>query len=100
MIEAMNPSGPLIMDKAGNIYGATPLGGAIGACGAAGCGVVFALTTGPANEMWAEVPPHSFQYTDGADPASGLAMDAQGALYGVAGGGGANGTGVVFKVIP
>jgi uncharacterized repeat protein (TIGR03803 family) len=93
------PSGPLIIDKAGNIYGTTALGGAIGSCGAGGCGVVFALTPGPANAMWAEVPLYSFQYTDGAGPGEGLAMDAQGALYGVAGGG-TNGTGVVFKVIP
>jgi uncharacterized repeat protein (TIGR03803 family) len=93
------PSGPPIIDKAGNIYGTTTNGGAMGSCGI-GCGVVFALTPGPANAMWAAVPLHSFQYTDGAGPASGLAMDAQGALYGVAGEGGANGTGVVFKVIP
>ena len=97
--DGISPFGAPVMDKAGNIYGVSS-GGAIGACGATGCGLVFALTPGPANAMWAEVPLHSFQYTDGAGPASGLAMHAQGALYGVAIAGGANVTGVVFKVLP
>lgn len=94
------PSGPPIIDKAGNIYGTTSMGGANGSCGTCGSGVVFALTPGPANAMWAEVPLYTFQYTDGAGPGSGLLMDAQGTLYGVAAAGGTNGTGVVFAVTP
>jgi hypothetical protein len=94
--DGINPTGPLIMDKSGNIYGAAGFGGLFGC----NCGVVFALTPGPADAMWAEVPLYTFQNTDGAGPNSGLVMDAEGALYGVAGWGGANGTGVVFKIVP
>jgi uncharacterized repeat protein (TIGR03803 family) len=37
------PSGSLIMDKSGNLYGTTQFGGDGDGCGSTGCGTVFAL---------------------------------------------------------
>ncbi|HEY1614473.1 MAG TPA: choice-of-anchor tandem repeat GloVer-containing protein [Rhizomicrobium sp.] len=37
------PSAPLLVDKAGNLYGTTQEGGQVGGCNGFGCGVVFAM---------------------------------------------------------
>lgn len=93
------PHAPLLIDKAGNLYGTTTEGG-LEVPPDPGHGEIFALTPGPASAMWAEAPLYSFKgVPDGAYPSSGLAMDAHGNLYGVANGG-TNGTGVVFEVTP
>jgi hypothetical protein len=88
---------PLVLDRAGNIYGTAAFGGSVGSCS---CGVVFGLTPGAANTAWAGVALYSFQnMADGAGPVSGLVMDPSGNVYGVTGGG-ATGNGVVFEVTP
>jgi uncharacterized repeat protein (TIGR03803 family) len=98
--DGSSPIAPLLMDQAGNLYGTTNEGGS-GNGEAGGDGVVFALTPAPPGVMWAEAPIYSFQgQPDGNGPTSGLVMDSQGNLYGVAPGGGTNGTGVVFRVTP
>ncbi len=91
-----NPLGAVIMDKAGNLYGTTALGGASGAC----CGTVFKLDT-----SGNETVLHSFTGSpgDGANPFAGLVMDAAGNLYGTTVNGGASsacsgGCGTVFKL--
>jgi hypothetical protein len=64
---------------------------------------IFALASPtPANAQTESVI-HSFRATnpyDGVSPAGGLVADANGALYGVAGGGGKYGAGVVYKLVP
>ena len=75
------PSGPPVLDKRGNVYGAT-FGG-----GATGDGVAFELTL--SNGVWTETVLHSFDfYTDGAGPIGPVVVDSAGNLYGVTGGGG------------
>jgi len=84
----------LVMDKQGNLYGATAQGGA------ATCGTIFKLT--PSATGWSETLLYDFpQRKDGCGPASSLTFDAAGNLYGTAGGGIGDcngGCGVVFKL--
>lgn len=83
------PNPTLELDAAGNLYGATAVGGAKGA------GVVFKLS--PAGQL---KPLYTFSGgNDGASP-RGIAMDASGDIYGAAFSGGANTAGVMFKVTP
>ena len=82
------PSGGLIMDKAGNLFGGTQLGGT-GQCfffGArVGCGVVFELT--PATKgTWTETVLYSFpapaQGSEFGGPLASLTFGPKGELYG------------------
>jgi uncharacterized repeat protein (TIGR03803 family) len=88
-------SSPLVIDKAGNLYGTTWLGGALGG------GSVFELSPN-ANHTWTETILHSFGGTlDGFEPDAGLVMDAAGNLFGTTMGGGAyGGWGAVFELSP
>jgi uncharacterized repeat protein (TIGR03803 family) len=97
--------GPLVLDKAGNIYGTTSDGGFVngGLC-RGGCGTVFKLD--PSGN---ETVLYSFTGgADGAEPQVGLTMDGQGNLYGTAAIGGdmkcadgsPDGCGTVFELIP
>jgi uncharacterized repeat protein (TIGR03803 family) len=91
--DGANPYAGLVFDQKGNLYGTTLFGGAHGS------GVVFKLS--PEGK---ETVLHSFcaypNCTDGGYPHAGLIIDTNGNLYGTAGGGGANGQGVVFKLTP
>ncbi len=105
--DGSSPVEGLIMDRAGNLYGATSDGGGIRNCPLYDreCGVVFKL-----------VPDGSGGYTesilyrfrggdDGWSPETRLIMDRAGNLYGTAAGGRSNcplgiGCGVVFKLAP
>jgi len=97
------PSGSLILDDFGNLYGVTSAGGKIG------YGGVFELTPDPTG-MWVESLIYSFAGypNDGATPIAGLIADGQGNLYGTTeyGGGGAcfndyyEGCGTVFQLSP
>jgi uncharacterized repeat protein (TIGR03803 family) len=117
--QGCTPLAPLTLDAAGNLYGATYLGGSQN-CGAypklnplagvlpSDCGVVFKLdTTGK------EIVLRHFGngHTEGDFPNSGLIFDAAGNLYGTAGGGGIyrdggdsgnddGGAGAVFELDP
>jgi uncharacterized repeat protein (TIGR03803 family) len=89
---AVDGSGPgdLIRDSAGNLYGTAGGGGAYGS------GVLFKLE--PAGNYTV-----LYSFTggaDGASPASPLLRDAAGNLYGAVSGGGAYGSGVLFKLDP
>jgi uncharacterized repeat protein (TIGR03803 family) len=90
------PSGGVVMDVAGNLYGTTSAGGE----GGDGFnGTVFKLT--PAgNGTWTEKLLHQFAITeaDGAVPEGGMIFDAEGNLYGTTSGGGGSGQGTVFKM--
>jgi uncharacterized repeat protein (TIGR03803 family) len=107
--DGANPTAGLIMDRAGNFYGTTGLGGLTGNCPPslnfyyssvptpAGCGTVFKLD--PSGK---ETVLYSFTGTngDGANPAGGVIMDSAGNLYGTTAGGGSAGGGTVFKLEP
>ncbi len=80
-----NPSGGLITDAKGNLYGTASTGGSR-------FGTVFKL-----NAKGKETVLHSFDDTDGSSPYAGLIMDAKGNLYGTTETGG-KGYGVVFKM--
>jgi uncharacterized repeat protein (TIGR03803 family) len=85
------PSGDLIFDQAGNIYGTTSFGGSTFN------GTTFELT--PSGSGFTEDVLYSFTGgNDGADPVAGVISDAAGNLYGTAGAGGAFGFGTVFEL--
>jgi uncharacterized repeat protein (TIGR03803 family) len=94
--EGESPSGPLILDEAGNLYGTTAGGGArIG-------GTVFKLdATGQITNL------HNFNGGDGGElendpggknPRGGVLRNAAGVLYGTTSGGGVSRWGVVFRL--
>ena len=89
------PSGGLIYDAKGNLYGTTAYGGT------AGDGVVFKLAPPAAGKTaWAETILYSFNKTNGSQPVASLIFDTAGNLYGVTAYGGASDDGVVFKLTP
>jgi hypothetical protein len=99
-----SPSGGLIFDEAGNLYGDTTLGGNLADCQGEGCGVVFKLAP-TSHGRWKESVLYSFTGgQDGAMPSgSSLIFDSAGSLYGTTGGNaegcqGFGGCGVVFKL--
>jgi uncharacterized repeat protein (TIGR03803 family) len=95
-----NTEGPLVLDAAGNIYGAALFGSGTSNCN---CGTVFQLT--PSGGSWTENIIHGFAGgggNDGQYPNSGLVSDSAGNLYGATQDGGFNGsnTGTVFELTP
>lgn len=85
-----DPNGDLIIDRQGNIYGATALGGAYNS------GVVYRLSaTGEETLL--------YSFTGGADgaiPGQVRLLLYKGSLYGTTSAGGESGLGVVFKLTP
>ena len=97
------PRGPVTFDPHGNLYGTTHEGGNVSCTIGApyGCGTIFKLT--PSGNNWIKITIHAFSGTDGAFPASRLAIDAHGNLFGTALGGtgtscSTDGCGVIFKL--
>jgi hypothetical protein len=104
--------GRLVFDKAGNLYGATNLGGS-GDCRLrgrrAGCGTIFELRP-RRHGGWTERIIYSFKsLADGAAPYSTLTLDSAGDIYGVTISGGNrgcltsleyHGCGTVFELVP
>ena len=85
------PTGNLLLDSSGNLYGVTQSGGPNG------WGSVFELTRN--GSAWTETILYAFQgQADGGAPYSGLIMDNAGNLYGTASAAGANRQGVVFEL--
>jgi uncharacterized repeat protein (TIGR03803 family) len=82
------PSGSLIMDRSGNLYGTTYGGGA------AGAGTVFELAR--ASGTLATLA--SFDSTDGQGPEAGVVTDSSGNFYGTTTYGGASNLGTVFEL--
>jgi uncharacterized repeat protein (TIGR03803 family) len=82
--DGSNPWGGLVQDEKGNLYGTANHGGSYGV------GTVFKLD--PAGNFTVL---HTFTYADGAYPEASLLLY-QGAIYGIAAGGGS--TGVIFKI--
>ncbi len=89
--DGSQPHGPVIMDKDGNLYGATTY------AGAGGAGVVFKIAPDGTYTVL-----HSFNKNDanGGYPMGGVIRDKRGDLYGTTQNFGANNQGVVFKIKP
>ncbi len=91
------PSGDLVFDTAGNLYGATLFGGGKGTtCNTiyGFCGTLFELSP-PKKKggAWTEKVLHRFAGgTDGASPNGGLVLDSKGAIYGTTHYGGGSST--------
>jgi len=81
------PTGNVILDEAGNLYGTTVGGGSVASC-SGGCGTVFELSPSQTGG-WTETVLYRFgAYSgDAANPVGGLIFDKSGNLYGAAGGG-------------
>ena len=103
------PVSTLVVDKAGNLYGTTFLGGGSSIICPSGCGTVFKLSAPSSRDgAWKETVLYRFTGgSDGSGPYAGLVFDKVGNLYGTAVGGGtvtcsngANGCGVVFELSP
>jgi uncharacterized repeat protein (TIGR03803 family) len=95
--DGSDPHGGVILDAAGNLYGATVAGGYGGICAGDGCGVVFELTN--SGSSWTLITLYSFTgLNDGFGPGSPLTFDSAGNLYGTAPDGGAHSAGVVFEL--
>ncbi len=91
--DGKKPLAGVIADAAGNLYGTTSAGG--NAAGTGG-GVAYKLTQA-ASPPWSQSILHIFSGgANGADPTSGLTMDASQNLFGTASKGGA-GAGIVFE---
>jgi uncharacterized repeat protein (TIGR03803 family) len=87
------PYNKLAFDAEGNLYGATE------GDGAKGDGMVFKLT--PSQSGWTLSDLHDFtDGTDGGVPYGGVAVDAQGNIFGTASLGGVTNHGLVFEIMP
>ena len=93
------PTGDLLFDQAGNIYGTAMDGPIGGQCGGNGCGVVFKLTQSQGNWIYNIV----YQFNPAPDanvPQGGLIADSSGNFYGTTCDGGTHNKGTVFSVTP
>ena len=96
--DGTDPVTAVVFDTAGNLYGATPVGGHNLCFSYYDCGTVYKLTP-DGHGGWKETRIHDFaQNADGFNP-NGIAIDAVGNLYGTTWDGGSGG-GVVFKLAP
>lgn len=73
------PSGGLLQDPAGNLYGSTNYGGGPYQCGGSGCGVVYKVTSAGSESILYDFTPG----LSGAGPVGSLIHDPQGNLYGM-----------------
>jgi hypothetical protein len=88
-----SPSGPLLLDAAGDLYGTTLISGR------ARNGVVFRLTPGPSGTNWTETVLYNFPRAHFVDASAngGLMQDTSAALYGTAFG---NDIGFAYRLAP
>jgi uncharacterized repeat protein (TIGR03803 family) len=98
--DGSNPQATLTFDAAGNLYGTTSEGGG------RDCGTIFELTP-QRSGYWTIKTLHSFTVREGNSPASKLAFDNAGNLYGTTNFGGAYksgcggyGCGIAFQLKP
>jgi uncharacterized repeat protein (TIGR03803 family) len=90
-----SPTGGLVANSAGVLYGVTALGGAT-----TDYGTVFSLTPPAAKgDDWTQTVLHSFLGKDGSSPTP-LAIDPSGTLYGLTTSGYSKGYGSAYRLIP
>jgi uncharacterized repeat protein (TIGR03803 family) len=96
--DGQNPSGTLLLDSAGNLYGTTGAGPS-NCADPAQCGVVFRLSPG---SPWQETVLHTFCQqngcADGAGPGGALVLGPAGNLIGTTFIGGAQSAGTIFRL--
>jgi uncharacterized repeat protein (TIGR03803 family) len=96
------PTGGLVWDDSGNLYGVTYMDGD-SACtvGGAGCGVVFELEKpSVAGGAWTYLMVHQFTGTDGDGLNPNAISFHNGAIYGTTAHGGVNSGGTIFELSP
>ena len=99
-LDGAAPYAGVVLDAAGNLYGATVSGGNATACGDEGCGTIYELTPG-ANGQWTEKILYNFNGKDGANPYAALIFDNSGNLYGTTVNAAfGDGRGTVFELTP
>jgi uncharacterized repeat protein (TIGR03803 family) len=94
--DGAEPYAGVIFDQAGNLYGATRMGGENGS------GVIYELSPpSPPGGPWSEQSLYNFAgQADGGDPLGTLVFDTAGNLYGTTLAGGAYASGTVFQLSP
>jgi uncharacterized repeat protein (TIGR03803 family) len=102
--DGRQPTGPLVRDGAGNLFGQTEVGGSTNgaACGS-GCGVIYELKKSSGKKKWHFSVLYEFCQKDckfGAAPTGGLIIDVDGNLYGATAAGGKHDRGAIFKFSP
>lgn len=84
--DGADPSGGLIIDAHGNLFGTTAAGGTSTACGAGGCGTIFEVKVDSTTATGYASTPTTLAIFDGADGGpdvfAGLVADANGNLFG------------------
>jgi uncharacterized repeat protein (TIGR03803 family) len=97
LADASTPSGPILLDSSGNLYGVTSLGGAFNQ------GTLYKFVPAANGQLATESLLYSFggSTTTGSYPDGNLVFDVGGDIYGVTNGGGdAAGDGVVYMLTP
>ena len=92
------PLGTLTFDAVGNLYGTATVGGVVNV-NQRGQGVIFELSPGTSG-AWTQTVLHTFDGSDGSGSSSNLILDAEGNIFGTAGGPGPFGNGLVFEITP
>jgi len=91
------PTGKIVLDDMGNLFGTTLEGGGPG-CYGNGCGVVFQLTSN--SGVWTETVLLRLGGGRGCCSEGGLVRDPGGSLLATAAGGGDGGVGSIFELSP
>jgi uncharacterized repeat protein (TIGR03803 family) len=93
--DGIGPSGNLLFDSSGNLYGVTISGGTYSH------GTAFELSPAGGGS-WNETTLHNFSNNDGDgyNPVSGLMFNSSGSLYGTTGSGGYYGEGTAYEITP
>jgi len=86
------PTGGVIADAQGDLFGTTAYGGTNGD------GTVYEIVNTPTGYASGAVILANFNGTDGSDPQGGVAIDANGDLFGTTTGGGSGSVGTVFEL--
>lgn len=92
--DGLRPVAPVTLDRAGNLYGTTELGGASAE------GAVFKITPAGIESILHSFSANGAAKANGVFPEGSVTVDVQGNLYGTTYNGGAFHTGVVFKLSP